>query len=177
MNSKLLKCEIGGAIFTVLLGSALHFTFQWSNKFWLVGLFSAVNESTFEHLKLAVIPAVLWMLLERKLLKLKPPNFFLAKALGIYSMPILIVVLFYGYTALLGTNYLFLDISVFVLSVLLGYLISYKIMTMPPLSPQYNPLASSLLALLVLSFFLFTFFPPQIFLFQDLLSGGYGIIK
>jgi len=69
MKTKILKLELIGAIFIILLGSLLHFTFEWSNKFWLVGIFSAVNESAWEHLKLAVIPALLWMLIEMKLLK------------------------------------------------------------------------------------------------------------
>ncbi len=33
------------------------------------------------------------------------------------------------------------------------------------------------LIILLLSFFLFTFYPPHVFLFQDLISGQYGIIK
>ncbi len=89
MNSKILKLEIWGIIFTIFLGVLLHFTFEWSNKFWLVGMFSAVNESTWEHLKLAVIPAFLWMLIELIILKEKPKNFIFAKTKGIYSMPFL----------------------------------------------------------------------------------------
>jgi len=76
MKTKILKLELIGALFIILLGSLLHFTFEWSNNFWLVGIFSAVNESTWEHLKLAVIPALLWLLIEMKVLKERPENFF-----------------------------------------------------------------------------------------------------
>ncbi len=167
MHSKIFKFEIWGAVFTVFFGSLLHFTFELFNKFWLVGMFSAINESTWEHLKLAVMPAILWLILERKVFKLKANNFYFAKFVGIYLMPILIIVLFYGYKAVLGTHNLFLDILIFILAVVFGHLISCRIMTMPEFSQRYNVLAISLLILLVILFFAFTFYPPRIFLFQD----------
>jgi ABC-type cobalamin transport system permease subunit len=94
MKSKILKFELIGTFFIIFLGSLLHFTFEWSAKFWLVGIFSAVNESTWEHLKLAVIPALLWMLIETKILKEKPKSFFFAKTKGIYSMLFLLFYFF-----------------------------------------------------------------------------------
>ena len=39
-------------IFAMILGSLLHFTYEWSNENSFVGSFSAINESTWEHLKL-----------------------------------------------------------------------------------------------------------------------------
>jgi hypothetical protein len=82
---KILKLEILGAFFIIFLGSLLHFTYKWSGRFWLVGIFSAVNESTWEHLKLAVFPATLWFLFEwRWLKKEKIPNFVFAKVKGIF---------------------------------------------------------------------------------------------
>ena len=176
IEPKLLRLELLGALFIVLLGSALHFTFDWSNKLWLVGIFSAVNESTWEHLKLAVIPALLWMLIEIKILKERPWNFFLAKAVGIYSMPILIIVIFYSYKAVLGKNLLFLDISTFVIAVVIGQLISYKTMFLGKLPEIYDRIALFFLILLLFAFFIFTFYPPHIFLFQDPITLRYGIV-
>jgi len=55
---KILKLEIWGMVFISAFGSLLHFVFNWLNRFWLAGAFSAVNESTWEHLKLAVVAGV-----------------------------------------------------------------------------------------------------------------------
>jgi len=55
---KILKLEIWGMVFISAFGSLLHFAFNWLNRFWLAGAFSAVNESTWEHLKLAVVAGV-----------------------------------------------------------------------------------------------------------------------
>jgi len=175
MLSKILKLEFIGAIFIIILGSLLHFTFDWSGKFWLVGTLSAVNESTWEHLKLAVIPALLWMLFEMKLLKERPENFFLAKTKGIYAMPFFIIVIFYSYKAILGKNFLVLDILTFVVAVILGQLISYRIMLFKNLRKIYNQIGLVFLILLFLAFIIFTFYPPHFFLFQDPVDLRYGI--
>jgi len=175
MNSKILKFEILGIVFISLAGSLLHFTFNLLNRFWLAGAFSAVNESTWEHLKLAVIPALIWALLESRVFKGKANNFLCAKASGIYLMPILIVVFFYSYTAILGYNLLALDISIFVAAVAIGQIVSYKIMMLPEFSQKFNAVSLLSLIILLLAFVVFTFYPPRIFLFQDPISGGYGI--
>jgi len=175
--SKILNLEILGIIFISVFGSLLHFTFNFVNKFWLVGTFSAVNESTWEHLKLAVVPAIIWIILENKVFKLKANNFFLAKTVGTYIMPILIVAIFYFYTAILGHNLLVFDISTFVLAVIIGQIVSYKIMLFREFSRGFNYIWFLLLAALFLAFIIFTFYPPHNFIFQDPISKFYGIIK
>lgn len=55
-NNKLINYQIFSSIFAIILGALLHFTFEWSNKNLLVAAFSSVNESTWEHLKLAFVP-------------------------------------------------------------------------------------------------------------------------
>ena len=176
IRKRILKLELIGSAFIIILGSLLHFVFKWFNFFWLVGIFSAVNESIWEHLKLAVIPAALWFLIEDKILKYEIPNFVFAKVKGIFLMPFLIVVLFYSSKAILGTHFLWLDILIFIISVLLGQLLSYWLMFYwPPVKKFYAVIGLILLICLLICFAIFTFYPPKIFLFQDPISGGYGI--
>jgi len=175
-KAKVLKLEVLGAIFIIFLGSLLHFTYEWSGKFWLLGIFSAVNESPWEHLKLAVFPATLWFLLERQWLKKeKIPNFVFAKVKGIFLMPTVILVIFYSYTAILGKNYLLLDILSFVVAVFAGQLLSFWIMLWPPMKKIYQQIGVVFLVLLLLAFGIFTFWTPKIFLFRDPISGGFGL--
>lgn len=51
----LLKYQIFSVIFTFIFGTLLHFTYEWSNQNLVVSLFSAINESTWEHLKLLYV--------------------------------------------------------------------------------------------------------------------------
>lgn len=57
MNLK--KWQIIVIIFCLILGTFLHFTYELSNFNPVIGLFSAVNESVWEHLKLLVFPMTL----------------------------------------------------------------------------------------------------------------------
>ena len=62
MNIK--KYCIIGIFFTVLLGTLLHFTYDLSGNSDFVAILSAVNESTWEHLKLIFFPMIVFMLIE-----------------------------------------------------------------------------------------------------------------
>lgn len=51
--------EIISTIFVMISGVLLHFTFGWSNNNVLIGTFSPVNESIWEHLKLLFFPMLI----------------------------------------------------------------------------------------------------------------------
>lgn len=55
-SKKLLKYQFFSAILSIILGTILHFTFEWSGNNAFIGTFSSVNESTWEHLKLVFYP-------------------------------------------------------------------------------------------------------------------------
>jgi succinate dehydrogenase hydrophobic anchor subunit len=108
--------ELTGVVFIIVFGSILHFTFEWSSGQAVVGVFSAVNESVWEHLKLGFWPALMFALVEFKYLKKSTSNFLMAKTIGIVLIPITIVVIFYSYTAILGESILVIDILSFVIA-------------------------------------------------------------
>jgi hypothetical protein len=166
--------ELLGIVLIVLVGSALHFTFELSGDNPLVGVFSAVNESVWEHLKLGFWPALLYAVVEYRYLKRKTGSFFPAKAVGIYLTPLTIVSSFYLYRAFSEEN-LAIDILIFILAVAVGQLASYKSMIRKEASKIYTKISIIALILLASLFIIFTFYPPQLPMFQDPISGGYGI--
>ena len=174
---RVLFFELVGIVFIIIFGSMLHFTFEWSGGNAVVGVFSAVNESVWEHLKLGFWPAIVFALVEFKYLKKETNNFLFAKTIGVYLIPITIVVIFYSYTAVLGESIFVIDILSFVIAVVVGQLVSYRFLTGKTL--PYNLDMASLFALILLglAFVIFTFYPPQFALFQDPITGGYGIIS
>lgn len=167
--------ELAGIVFTVILGSILHFTFELSGHQPVVGVFSAVNESVWEHLKLGFWPALTYAIVEFKYLKKSTNNFVFAKTVGIYLIPIIITVLFYSYTAILGESVLVIDILTFVIAVIVGQLASYKLLTCRKLHGKLNTISMVALVLLGLAFVLFTFYPPHLPIFRDPVTGEYGI--
>jgi hypothetical protein len=176
MKKRILRWELGGVAFIVVLGSVLHFVFEWSGGAVPIALIAAVNESIWEHLKLGFWPALVYAALEYSRFGKSANNFLFAKTLGIYLIPITIVVLYYAYTAILGHGLLATDIAIFVVAVVVGQLVSYKLLTASPLPKRLNRFAPIALAVLGILFVLFTFYPPQVPLFRDSVTGGYGIV-
>jgi hypothetical protein len=170
----IMKLELVGVVFIVLVGSTLHFTFEFSSDNPLVGVFSVVNESVWEHLKLSFWPALLYAVIEYRYLKSKTGSFFPSKTVGIYLMPLIIVFIFYLYRAFSEEN-LVLDILIFITAVAIGQIASYKLMISKMTSKIYTLISIVALILLASLFIIFTFYPPKLQIFQDPIRGGYGI--
>ena len=174
-RKQVLFFELVGIVFIIIFGSILHFTFEWSGGNAVFGVFSAVNESVWEHLKLGFWPAIVFALVEFKYLRKETNNFMFAKTIGVYLIPITIVVIFYSYTAIIGESVLVIDILSFVLAVVVGQLVSYRLLTGKRLPYNLDLVSLIALTLLGLAFVIFTFYPPQLGLFQDPITGGYGL--
>lgn len=171
---KIKTWQIITIIICLILGTLLHFTYEWSGENLMVALFSAVNESTWEHLKLAFYPMLLMGIIGYFIIGKRSRNYWLAQTLGILVAIIFITTFFYTYTGIIGTNFAVLDIGSFVVAILLGEYVIYKLLTSPK---TYNLefISIILLILLLLSFIIYTFSPPQIALFKDPINGSFGI--
>lgn len=174
MEKLILKWELWGIVFIVFVGSALHFVFEIFGGWPPLAIIAAVNESVWEHLKLGFWPAVIFALIESRFIKKVNNNFMFAKAIGILLIPVTIAVLFYGYTAFTD-HILAVDITIFVVAAVLGQMTSYKILTAPALPSYTRTLGIVLMIIMLIAFATFTYYPPELPLFQDSLTGGYGI--
>jgi hypothetical protein len=177
MKRSILRWELTGIAVIAILGSVLHFAFEWSGNWAPIGVIAAVNESVWEHLKIAFWPALFYALFEYPFFRGAARNFITAKATGIYVMPVAIVVLFYSYTAIIGREILIVDILIFVVAVALGQLTSYKLLTIDRLPSWLDKLGVGLVILLAVAMGVFTFYPPHLPIFRDALTGTYGILE
>ena len=170
-----LKWELAGIPFIFLAGSILHFVFEWTGCWRPVAVIAAVNESVWEHLKLSFWPGVMFAAFESAFVRRSVNNFWSGKAMGLLVMPIVIGVGFYGYTAVLGDNYLTADIVLFLVAVVVGQLASYRIMVARRARRWMQVCAAAALATMIVIFSLASYVPPRVFLFEDSASQGYGI--
>ena len=85
------------------------------------------------------------------------------------------VISYYTYSGVLGKNIDIVNIIIFILAVIIGQYVSYKKMK----SKFYcnNLVAIIILVILYLYFLVFTFYPPQIGLFKDPVTGTFGIYE
>lgn len=173
-QARVRRWETVGIVFIILVGPTLHFAFEWSGYWRPIAWLATVNESVWEHLKLAFWPAVVFAMAEYVAFGARVPGFWAAKGVGIALMPALIVGLFYAYTAALGESFLPLDILIFFAAVAIGQWTSYRLLSRP--RPVPNP-AIALLIALALAFVLFSYHTPRTGLFRDSPTGGYGILE
>lgn len=169
-----LRVSIGGAAFGVVLGSLLHFTYQWSGRLTAVALFSAVNESPWEHLKLYFFPIVLYLAVEWFTVEDKAALLFV-KLVQILGGMVFIEAFFYTYTGALGIENVWVDILSFVVAMASGYVLSYRLITRG-VSGQFPAwLSAASIALVMLFVITSTFAPPHLPLFRDGTTGSYGV--
>ena len=172
---KIKTWQIITVIICLILGILLHFTYEWFGKNLMVGIFSAVNESTWEHLKLAFYPMLIMAVIGYFIIGDMSDNYWLAQALGIITALIFIISFFYTYRGIIGINIDSLNIGSFFIAIFLGEYITYKILIS---NKNYNAEKISVIFLIILlfSFILYTFSSPEIPLFEDPRNGSCGIM-
>ena len=174
MDSPVTRWQIAGFLFTSVMGTLLHFLFDFSGQRIAAALFSAVNESIWEHMKLLFYPMLLFAILERRFLKDPDSDFWCVKLKGVLLGLTLIPVIYYTYTGLLGIRIDWLNIAIFFLAAGVAFRQETLRLRDGCSCPRSPALSISLLGLIALLFTVFTFYPPHIPLFQDVPTGTYG---
>ncbi len=160
-------------VLATLLGIAFHYAHRDRTKSLLVHILFPVNESTWEHLKLVYQPMMIMGVLQCLLLSNDYLNIVEGNFMGIIVAMLLIPLLYYPVKILVKKEIMWFSISVFVLSILIGYLTVWVYLKFG-ISNFSEELSAYLLILLFLAFGVFTFYPPRIFLFLDPVKKQYG---
>ena len=167
--------QFAGFAFTSFTGTLLHFLYDWTGQSTWAALFSAVNESTWEHMKLLFFPMLIFTLIESRFLRKDVPNFWCVKLLGISIGLLLIPILFYTYNGAIGPSPDFVNIAIFFISAAFAYWLENKLFEKE--FPVYRSAVIPVTTLLFMAvlFILFTFVTPKIPLFQDPVTSLYGL--
>ncbi len=173
MDRKLRNWQIGGFIFTAAFGTLLHFLYDWSGGNAAIALISAVNESTWEHMKLLFVPLFVFSLTEYRFAGKTRADFWCIKLTGTLLGLLLIPALYYGYTGAFGVSVDWFNISIFYITAAAVFLWegTHFGRTEPCLSPK---LCFAVLIIIAIAFAVFTFFPPHLPLFRDPITLKYG---
>ena len=160
------------------LGFLWHFLFEITSKVGFIGIFAPVNESTWEHLKVLYFPFVISMILEYFLYGKEAYNFFSSKLIGITAGMLFTIAGFYTAVGAFGINNMAVNIGIYTGALVMTYLVSYfRMLKTPRLAGGgYESLAIVILAVYLIFFAIFTYFPPRIPLFRDPMTMRYSII-
>ena len=159
-----------------LFGSVLHFLFDWTKHNRFVALFSAVNESYWEHIKIAIWPVFILQITLFSLGGYQVPSFVPAATVALYSIPVSMVGLVFLYKSVTKRNILWLDISIFFVCIAIAQ--SIFVLVLEQLEPTAGTVVMAGLFLLglVVAFLLFTFRPPKgPDIFLDPIRNDYGL--
>lgn len=155
---------IAGTIFVSVLGTLLHFVYEWSGNNVLVGLFTPINESIWEHTKLLFFPMLIYLVYLTRKTGTQYPCIGAALISGALAGAASIIALFYTYSGIIGFNVAVVDISIFFISVIISFYIVYKIATTCK-ENIYTTLSQTLWIMMICLYIIFTISPPQIPLF------------
>lgn len=172
---KIRNYQIFSSIFVCILGTVLHFTYDLSGGNSIIALFSAVNESVWEHLKLLFFPMLITTIIGYFYIGKNVPNFLCSKTIGIITSILFTVIFFYTYSGILGKNIAIIDISSFFVATILGEYIAYRLMNST--LKCNKKIAIIVLIMMGICFITFTNSAPKIGIFKDPITGQYGITK
>ena len=181
MKQRSILWQAAGFAAVTFGGTILHFLYDWTGGCILVSPFSGVNESTWEHMKLLFWPLFAFALVQRRFFK-GQNNYWCVKLAEILLGLMLIPVLFYTYNGVFGKSPDWVNIAIFYITALLVFLFEWLAfkkdrLQCKHLQCKHPRLAVTAICLIGVLFVVFTFATPQIPLFQDPLTGTYGVIS
>ncbi|NVN50976.1 DUF6512 family protein [Mycolicibacterium hippocampi] len=177
MADSALAWDLLGIPVVIIGGTLLHFCFEWSGRRRVLAVLCPINESVWEHLKMAYWPLLVMTAVQMAASE-HPPALAAARAVGFYTMCALILGLYVLTAALLPhadmRTRLLVDGSIFIVAVVVGLCVSYagSAFSGSPVVVWTGWVA--LLAPMVV-FAWTTYAPPHVALFRDQITGGYGL--
>lgn len=172
--SKISILELIGFVFIILVGAMFHFIYEWSGHNKFAAFFCAVNESVWEHMKMAMGPSFLWILIEMIFL-MENDNFFIAKFVSLAVMLVSIPAIFYVYYSVLKKEVLIFGILDFFISILLGQMASNAVLHANVLPFYLKYLSIVGLVVIFILYMTRTFIPGKGIIFKDFSNDKYGL--
>ena len=173
MKRKYFFWPILGFIITSLIGTLLHFLYEWTKSI-LVAPFSCINESTWEHMKIVFWPMFIFAIIQSLFLKHRE-DFWNIKLKTILIGIILIPLIYYTYNGVIGPSPDWINISIFFISVAIAYFCEYKLLINEDSDKNNLIPPMVILYFILILFVIFTFITPTLAIFMDPLTKTYGL--
>ena len=170
--------EIAAIPVVFLLGSLLHFTYDWSGQKHWVGWFSVSTESVWEHQKQLFFPSCLYAIIEFIWLKDGLIGFWTAKAVAVLIGIIFMICGYYAYKLVIKRHIVFCNVLLLLVSVAVTQHFSFYFLEHQWFQSGLWPgLGIPILLLLAVIFVVWTYSPPKLPIFCERKSQSYGMLK
>ena len=174
MNTSISCWQVAGFLFTSIFGTFLHFLFDLTDQSVIAALFSAVNESIWEHMKLIYYPMFLFAFIESRFTGKNRSQFWCVKLMGILLGLVLIPVIYYTYTGILGKSADWFNIAIFFIAAGAAFWLENLLFQRDYPCRLQSRTAFLLICIIGVVFLILTFLPPHIPFFEDPVTGSYG---
>ncbi len=162
-------------IISVILGTLFHFAFEYTGGNQILGAFVPVNESIWEHLKLILLPSIIVGIMEYFIFGKYFSGYFGAKGIATVIGMLFVLVGYYTYSGILGTDFAIANILLFIGGTALTSILTYLFTFKSNFNDTVSIIGILIITVLLIAFMTFTFNPPMLELFRDPLSGDFGI--
>ena len=160
-------------IYTVILGTAAsvcHSIYNFTGEKFIVGLFTPVNESVWEHQKLMFFPFLVWWIImyfrKKEAWEMSMNTWIVSSGVSLVIAPVSVVLLHYGYTSGWGRESVFFDIALVFVCYFIALCVAFHFMK----HSKPNKLAAILCSIIIvgigITFIIFTGNPPQLPIFE-----------
>lgn len=166
MKRSLFFWQFIGFTFVCVLGTILHFLYDWTNLK-VLSFISAVNESTWEHMKIIFFPSLIFAVFQYFFFSSEYKNYWCIKFLGILISLLSIPIIFYTTIGIFGSSPAWFNILSFFLSSGISFFIETMLFKSGRPECKIHAIPIILLLLILISFIVFTIFPLNIPLFID----------
>ena len=154
----------------IILGVIFHYVYEWSNENKIIGYFTPVSESVWEHLKLIVIPLIIISLIQYY--ANHQNNVGLGVILGSLVGMLIIVMVFYTYVGAIThpKTYIAIDIGTFVVAAIAAGIVATIYFKKEQYSQNVAVLSWIGIAIIVIAFAAFSYNTPDLPIFEELLE-------
>lgn len=156
-----------------VIGTVSHFSYDISKQNKIVGLFGAVNESTWEHIKIALTATILWSVVDGYFYGVNS-NYFLAKLVSLITIIILMPVLYYGYKYLFKKDNFIVNILIFYIVIICSQYLFFYIINIDSVSYLLQYISCIGIFIVFGFYMVLTLMPIKNFLFKDPVTKKYG---
>ncbi len=171
------KWIIKGIPILFIISACIHSSYKLLEGNKIAAAFLPMNESIWEHLKMILLPIILWWsiyyLVNSKRYNINKKKWFTGALVSLIVSLITIPLIYYFYTGAFGVQSIIMDIILLFLSILFGQLLGLYAYT------RFRGINANFCIVvfiaLILIFVLCTYFTLKIPIFMDSATGKYGM--
>lgn len=176
-SKNMIFVQVLGVLGVFILGTIWHDLIDYFGQNPIIGLIAPVNESSWEHWKIALFPWLILMFLEYPSIKNQVTNYTFSKVMGLLAFQFVTFGVLFIHSKISGECNWVLNIVMYVIGITVGQFVSYFLMKNLAENKWLDTMGLFILVIELFLIFTFTINPLKTDYFKDSETGTYGIYQ